>query len=355
MALKVWQARNKKLRIWLPTIRANSGADVFAQRLHDALREAGHEPLLQWFDHRFELMPWRLRKVTAPRNIDIVHAGSWQGFAFKRPGTPLVITEHHYVAHPDFAAYRSISQMLYHRVCCERWARYSYKVANAVVAVSEYCAKAMRSDIGKPVSVIHNWVDISKFAPSKPGSSRGVADRSNSKPFKLLFVGNPSRRKGADLIPTIASTLGPAFDIYCLGGLREGFKKERGPANLKFVPRTDPKDMPSLYSSVDAVLVPTRYEAFGYVALEAMACGLPIVGFNSSGTSEVCVHESTALLAQVDDLELLITYIRKLDDDRSLADALGKAGRQRAVHCFDESEAVESYLDVYERVLKVRP
>lgn len=44
--------------------------------------------------------------------------------------------------------------------------------------------------------------------------------------------------------------------------------------------------MSGVYQSVDAALVPTRYEEFGYVALEAMACGLPVVGFNSSGTSE---------------------------------------------------------------------
>ncbi|MEP6907952.1 MAG: glycosyltransferase family 4 protein [Pseudoxanthomonas sp.] len=345
----------RKLRIWLPTIRANSGADVFAVRLQKALLNAGHEPLLQWFDHRFELMPWRLRRVVAPVDIDIVHAGSWQGFAFKREGIPLVITEHQYVAHPDFAPYRSIPQMLYHKLCCERWAGYSYQAADTIVAVSEYCAIAMRSDIAKPISVIHNWVDTSIFSPSALRLLEDDAEQRSARPFRLLFVGNPSRWKGADLIPVIASMLGPTFEIQCLGGLREGFKREQWPANIKFVPRTDPAHMPSLYRSFDAALVPTRYEAFGYVALEAMACGLPVLGFNSSGTSEVCVQGTTALLAPVDDIELLVGYAWQLKDNRNLRNSLGEAGRQRAVDYFGENKGVASYLDVYNRILQLDP
>jgi hypothetical protein len=49
------------LRIWLPAIRAESGADIFIMRLAQALRRAGHEPLVQWFDHRYELMPELMR------------------------------------------------------------------------------------------------------------------------------------------------------------------------------------------------------------------------------------------------------------------------------------------------------
>ena len=47
----------RPLRIWLPSLRAGSGVDVFATRLAEGLARAGHEPLLQWFEHGYELKP----------------------------------------------------------------------------------------------------------------------------------------------------------------------------------------------------------------------------------------------------------------------------------------------------------
>lgn len=342
---------SKRLRIWLPAIRAGSGADVFAMRLAEALRNAGHEPLLQWFDHRYELVPWLLKRVSAPANIDVVHAGSWQAFAFKRAGVPLVVTEHQYVAHPDFAPYRSEAQATYHRLFCERWARQSYAAADAIVTVSEYCASAMRNDISEPVTVIHNWVDTQRFSPITPKTDRWGRVEAG-RPFRLLFVGNPSRWKGADLLPGIASLLGSGFEIQCIGGLRAGFDVARLPNNMKLIPRMEPEQMPAVYRSVDAALVPTRYESFGYVALEAMACGLPVVGFESAGTAEICVQGETALLAQVDDITGLASYARELAGDESIRVRLAVAGRQRAIEYFSEARAIAAYTAIYRQVME---
>jgi glycosyltransferase involved in cell wall biosynthesis len=343
--------KSEKLRIWLPAIRAGSGADVFTLRLTEALRRAGHEPWLQWFDHRYELMPWRLKQVVAPPDIDLVHAGSWQGFAFKRPGIPLVVTEHQYVAHPNFAPYRSLPQALYHRFFCERWARHSYAVADAVVTVSEYCAAAMRADMVKPVTVIHNWVDTERFSPAGAVIESGHSQTQVGRPFRLLFVGNPSPWKGADTLPSIASVLGKEFEIHCIGGLRASFNMARLPTNMKVLPRMGPERMVELYRSVDAALIPTRYESFGYVALEAMACGLPVLGFDSSGTAEVCEQGKTAFLTQMDDIQQLAINAQRLAAEPSLCARLGSAGRQRAVKYFGEAQAIAAYLDVYRRVI----
>ncbi|MEY2114255.1 MULTISPECIES: glycosyltransferase family 4 protein [Rhodanobacter] len=343
--------KKRGLRVWLPAICAGSGADVFTLRLADALERAGHEPLLQWFDHSYELMPWRLKRVEAPLGIDLVHAGSWQGFSFKRSGIPLVVTEHQYVANPAFAPYRSLPQALYHRAFCERWARQSYQAADAVVTVSKYCAAAMRVDMVKPITVIHNWVDTELFSPACTTAEGETGRAVAGQPFKLLFVGNPSRWKGADLLPAIASKLGSGFEIHCISGLRTGFNVEELPRNVKLLPRVEPAKMPAIYQSVDAALVPTRYEAFGYVALEAMACGLPVVGFASSGTAEVCQHGKTALLAPVDDLDQLVRYAKQLAQNSSLCAQLGAAGRRRAVECFGEARAIAAYANVYRSVL----
>lgn len=351
LAMTTPPKKPERLRIWLPTIRAGSGADVFTLRLAEALRKAGHEPLLQWFDHRYELMPWRLKQVVAPHDVDLVHAGSWQGFAFKRSGIPLVVTEHQYVAHPDFSPYRRLPQALYHRFFCEHWARQSYAVADAIVTVSEYCAAAMRADMVKPITVIHNWVDTERFSPAGAVIESGHSQTQVGRPFRLLFVGNPSRWKGADTLPAIASVLGAEFEIHCIGGLRASFNMARLPANMKVLSRMDPERMVEVYRSVDAALIPTRYESFGYVALEAMACGLPVLGFDSSGTAEVCEQGKTAFLTQMDDIQQLAINARRLAAEPSLCARLGSAGRQRAVNYFGEAQAIAAYLDVYRRVI----
>lgn len=336
----------RPLRVWLPSLRAGSGIDVFAMRLAEGLARAGHEPLLQWFDHAYELKPWQLRKVIPPERTDIIHAASWQGFAFKRPGIPLVVTEHQYIRHPRFLPHRGWMQTLYHRsfidLCIER----SYRAADALVTVSEHTAKAMREDIEKPVRMIHNWVDTDAFSPATQRSR--VAGR----PFSLLFVGNPSRWKGADLLPGLAAELGPTFEILCVAGLRKSFDTAAWPANMRVVERTEAKHMPAIYREADVALVPTRYEAFGYVAVEAMACGLPVIGFDSTGTAEVCVDGETALLAPMDDMKRLAAYARRLATDISLLEQLGRAGRKRAVEMFGEARAIASYESLYRQLLK---
>lgn len=345
--------RPRSLRVWLPAIRAGSGADVFTERLAESLAEGGHEPLLQWFDRRFELMPWILARAKAPPSIDLVHAGSWQGFAFKRDGIPLIITEHQYIAHPEFTNHRTPAQALYHRWFIERCVQRSYAVADELVTVSEYCAKAMRRVLRRPVAVIHNWIDIEDFSP-RHGRGQGDRGLAKPKPFRLLFVGNPSLRKGADLLPEVARLIGPEIVIQCLGGLRSGFTSGHLPENMELLPSRPPNLMPELYRSVDAVIIPTRYEPFGYVAVEAMACGIPVVGFDSSGTAEVCKNGETALLVPVDDVQGLAACARRLADDPKLCEVLGHAGRQRATHLFCRAEGVSRYVGLYRSAIGAR-
>lgn len=336
----------RSLGVWIPAVRAGSGADVFALRLERGLRRAGHRPVLQWFDRRYELLPWRLRAVAPPAGIDIIQAGSWQGFAFKRAGLPLVVTEHQYISHPAFLPHRRRLQSIYHDVFVRRCVARSYEAADALVAVSGHVADAMQRDLGCAVEMIHNWVDAAQFVPAA-----GPAGETSSRPFRLLFVGNPSPWKGADVLPPLAAKLGSDFEITCLGGLRHSAVASRGCANLRAAPSVAPSAMPGLYRQHDAVLVPTRYEAFGYVALEAMACGLPVVGFASTGTAELAIHGKTALLAPMGDIDALAALVRRLASAPLLQATLGAAGRARVLEFFDEPLAVGKYVALYRRLI----
>ena len=81
------------MKIWLPAIQGRSGADVFTLRLCEALRREGCDAEISWFPNFYELFPFLLRGVPPPPGTAIIHANSWNAFAFKRKSIPLVVTE----------------------------------------------------------------------------------------------------------------------------------------------------------------------------------------------------------------------------------------------------------------------
>lgn len=338
----------RALRIWLPTIRARSGADVFTIRLAEALRRAGHVPLLQWFDHRYEFMPHLLKRVQAPSGTDVVHAGSWQGFAFKRKNIPLVVTEHHYVLDPAFRPYKSHSQHIYHSLLIDRYIRESFKVADAIATVSAFTARVLKSQLNlKAAKVIPLWADYGVFSPA----SNFLGLREQDK-FCLLFVGNASKRKGADLIQPLSRMLGRDFEIRCTSGLRaHADERSSMHSNIVSLGRLSVDQLVKEYQNCSAVLVPSRYEGFGYAALEGMACGKPIIGFRCGAVDEVVAHGETGFLCNIDDLDALASFCKQLQADRELVEKLGAAARKRVIMHYSEQVGVNAYLDLYKSLL----
>lgn len=328
----------RQLNIWLPAVQTGTGSDVYTLRLADALRSAGHNPTIQFFNRRFELAPGWLKRIPAPPGTDIIHANSWNAYAFKRAGIPLVVTEHHYINDPAFKPFRTPLQALYHGLHVLPCVHRSYAQADTVIAVSQHTALAIKQQHGITAHCIPNWVDIELFKPTP-------IDTRPSSPMRCLFVGNPSRRKGSDLLPRLAHLLPEDIQIHYLGGLRT--QSHSHTTRLVAVPRQPPELMPSLYQSMDIALVPTRYEAFGYVALEAMACGLPVVGFDNTGTAEICINGTTALLGPADDLAALAANLIRLRDDPELRLQLGRSGRAHAAQNFSSDKAIQAYLAIY--------
>jgi glycosyltransferase involved in cell wall biosynthesis len=331
------------MKIWLPAIQVGSGVDVFTQRLARALKKEGHEAIIEWFPPHYELAPWRLRKIPPPANTDIIHTGSWHGHVHHHPGIPLVVTEHHFVGHPEFRRCTSLAQKIYHRLHILRQVKKSYQAADAITAVSQTTANAMRSSglCEKEVKVIYNWVDTDSFSP------KALSDHDPATPWKIIFIGNPSYWKGADLIPAIANELGNSYSIYCLGGLRNRYRDKHHPGNVFTMDSVPPEAMPQLYASFDTVIVPARYEAFGYVALEAMACGIPVAGFASTGINEVCVNHKTALLSKTGDIKALCDNIREIRRNDALRLSMTHEGRRRAQSEFNERKCISAYLEIY--------
>jgi hypothetical protein len=93
------------MKVWFPAVKASSGADVFVRRLSAALGRRGVEVEVTWFNKNYELIPSLIPNRQSHPGVDIIHVSSWNGFAFKNKGIPLVVTEFHCVLDPLFRPY----------------------------------------------------------------------------------------------------------------------------------------------------------------------------------------------------------------------------------------------------------
>jgi glycosyltransferase involved in cell wall biosynthesis len=327
------------MKIWLPAIRSGTGTDVFTLRLHQALTRMGVDAEITWFPLAAELAPSLLRKRQPPRGTTIIHANGWTGDSLAKFGLPVVVTVHHLVHDPAYAPFRSPAQALYHRLHLRRRDLHAIRAASAVTAVSEYVAQTVREFSGRAtVEVVHNWVDPEVYAP---GPAVPHADR-----CRILVVGNRSRRKGYDLLPNFVRALGDGFEVRCTGGLRDG--PGRALPGVHWLGKLSEGELVREYQHCDLVASLSRYEGFGYSALEAMACEKPFIGFRTSGVSEV-VSPHAGILVGIDDVESLAEAAGKAMSDPLLRAAMGQYGRQRVESYFTERLVIR-YLAIYEAV-----
>lgn len=328
------------MKVWLPVIRGGTGTDVFTRRLAVALRSVGVDASISWFGPRFELYPFLLKSIAPPIGTNIIHANAWNGFAFRRPNVSLVVTEHQGPLGRKTRPYRSRLQYLYHRFWGRQCVAASLRAANAVTAVSKFTACELRAATGhSPIHTIHNFIDPNIFTPS-------LSAHHISRPFRLLYVGNLSYLKGADMLPAIMARLGGNFQLYYTSGLKATADIPQS-ANMRSIGRLESEeDLVAAYHSCDAVLVPSRFEGFGYTALEAMACSKPVIASRTGAIPEI-LGDRAGILCEAGDIDAFVAACRRLADDPALCTELGESGRARAVAEFSTRTVLSRYLALY--------
>ncbi len=230
--------------------------------------------------------------------------------------------------------------------------QYSITASDAVTAPSAWLAAATFQTLGIPASVqidvIPNFVDAARFSPG--GSpARAV-------PI-LLHVSNfrPVKRV-ADVLAVFAALRAERPVRLRLVG--DGPDRPRLEAevaargwsrDVEFL--GEQIDLPAVMRDTDLFLLPSETESFGLAALEAMACGVPVVASAVGGLPEVVADGETGFLCPVGDVPAMAAAAGRLLDDPALRARLGAAARRRAETQFRLDPAVDSYLAVYRRVL----
>jgi D-inositol-3-phosphate glycosyltransferase len=112
-------------------------------------------------------------------------------------------------------------------------------------------------------------------------------------------------------------------------------------------------EMPALLRSADVVVCAPWYEPFGIVPLEAMACGVPVVGSAVGGLLDSVADGRTGILVPPRDPVSIAKAVRSLLDDPVRRTAFGRAGRARALSLFSWERVASCTADIYARVAAI--
>ncbi len=227
------------------------------------------------------------------------------------------------------------------------WAeRVSLAAAAAVVAVSD----GMRADVlsvypeisPERVRVIRNGIDTVEYSPDQ---KTDVLERHGidlSRPY-VIFVGRITRQKGVPVLLRAAAALDPSAQLVLCAGAADtpelGAEVSSLVAELQatrsgviWIPEMLPKpDVIQLLTHALLFACPSVYEPLGIVNLEAMACATAVVASRVGGIPEVVDDGVTGLLVPPEDPSSLADAMNLLLRDPGRADAMGRAGRERAV------------------------
>lgn len=211
-----------------------------------------------------------------------------------------------------------------------------------IVTPSNWLAGLVKHSFFKeyPVKVIYNGADLSVFKPTPSDLKQqlGIAD----KKVILGIAKTLEDGKGGRYMVDLAKALGEDYVVLILT-LQTN---EKLPKNVIALPRTDSKaELAKLYSIADVFINPTMQEVLGMVNIEAMACGTPVVTFETGGSPESL--GDTGYVAKKGDLEDLLRGVLKMMDCPPDQNVLV----EQASH-FDGNDKFMEYLTLYHEVGK---
>jgi glycosyltransferase involved in cell wall biosynthesis len=149
-------------------------------------------------------------------------------------------------------------------------------------------------------------------------------------------------------------TVAPSAQVLSVGddgGDREALERRAEALGVRgaisFSGAWERAKLPAAYRSAAVCVVPSRFEAFPYVALEAMACGCAVVAAAVGGLPEAIEHGVSGLLVAAEDPEALAAAVAGLlsDPDRRLA--LGRAARARVLSLYTARKVAERMAEIY--------
>ena len=191
---------------------------------------------------------------------------------------------------------------------------------------------------------IPNGIDrIEPVQQSEPASGIG--------PRKVLFVGRLDKQKGIDALLDAYARVRPNFKLIVVGDSVRKDLKLAQPEHVEFKGWLEKDALDAVYRASDATIVPSRWEGFGLVAVEAMARGKPVFASAVGGLVDIVEHDRSGRLFSLDQMDQALRDIDGLSD--AALQQMGQAGRRIFEEKFTSQRMNTAIVNLYkESVLR---
>ncbi|MFN2322819.1 MAG: glycosyltransferase family 4 protein [Trueperaceae bacterium] len=314
---------------------------------HEALVFAPHDPPAEVAGHRVvpvpavSFRPWypelflglprpRLGRELDAFAPDVVHVvnpvilGLWGTMVANQRDLPLLASYH-----TDITQYAVHLKLPFLSPLSRVFLRDVHNRAHVNLCTSQPMVNSAR---GLGIQRVRLWrkaVDTERYDPSKrdPEMRARLSDGHPEDPL-LLYVGRVSAEKRLDWLYAPVTQL-PGVRLAVVGGgpAENAMRTRFAGTNTTFMGYLSGEELARAYASADVLAFPSDTETLGFVAMEAMASGIPAVGARAGGVPDVIRHEENGLMFTPGDLGDLTEQLRRLIADPLLRARLGRAAR----------------------------
>ncbi len=229
--------------------------------------------------------------------------------------------------------------------------------SEAVISVSDWLEQQTRDafDFKGRIDVVPNFVDAKRFRPRQDDAVRKELGGDDHR--LIVHTSNfRSLKRVADTVEVLRRLPAEHNALLLLVGdgpdqphVRDLAVRHGVADRVRFLGEIE--NVACVVSAADVALFPTESESFGLSALEAMACGVPVVATDVGGLPEVVVHGETGFLHPVGDCDALAASVGRLLGDAELSARMSAAGVARARENFSLPTMVERHEQLYARLL----
>lgn len=234
---------------------------------------------------------------------------------------------------------------------------FSINESDAITAVSNNLREETYHHfrIEKPIEVIPNFVDTSRFHQTNkehfkkmlaPSGEKILAHVSNFRKVKRVEDVIRIFEKVREAIPCKLLMIGDGPERQNVEELCRGLKICH---DIRFLGKQEQMD--EILNITDLFILPSQYESFGLAALEAMACGVPVISTNAGGLPEINIDGKTGFLSEVGDVEDMARHAVFILNDEKTLESFKRAAILHAKG-FEKPKIIPLYEKLYDQVLR---
>lgn len=288
-------------------------------------------------------------RLTRSKNYNVLHyyfglpTGALQWLPGRHRNIPYIVS----LRGSDVPGYDKFNTrlQLFHRLLLPV-TRSIWNNAGKVVALSETLRDtALETVPGADIAVIANGIESEQFYNANTRSH-------DSSPVQLICVSRLIERKGIQHLLRALQIMQHDIHLTIVGegnyqqqlmDLADQYQVNDKVTFYGYCPR---ENLVDLYSASDIFVLPTMAESFGLVFIEAMACGLPIIGTRVGGVPDIVLEEN-GILVEPDDYLAVRQAIDTLAGDQPRREAMGEACRRRVIAHYSWLSVAEKYEEIY--------